>query len=204
MMFSSTAYFEKLKRTMNAFPHGSFDSLIVSLKSALENGRQVILMGNGGSAATASHWACDLNKGCSLFSGDCKRFRAICLNDNVATLLAYANDLAYSEVFVEQLKNFLQPNDLVIGISGSGNSVNVIKALEYASENGASTAALVGFDGGRLARIAKLTVHVAVSDMQVVEDMHCIVMHMTMQALLEHQQDRVSPPNKACAAALQD
>ena len=100
-------------------------------------------MGNGGSGASASHAAGDLNKGVSY--GREKRFRVISLNDNLATLTAYANDVSYVDVFVEQLKNFLRPGDLVIAISGSGNSPNVLKAIEYANQQGAITVGLTGF-----------------------------------------------------------
>ena len=85
-----------------------------------------------------------------------KKFKVICLNDNIPTILAYANDLSYDKVFVEQLKNFLQPGDIVIGISGSGNSLNVLTAVSYAKENGAKTIGLTGFDGGKLARLVDI------------------------------------------------
>jgi len=104
----------------------------------------------GGSGATASHFACDINKGVCF--GLPKRIKVICLNDNIPTIPAYANDVSYDDVFVEQLKNFLGAGDLVIGISGSGNSSNVIKAVEYANENEAVFAALTGFAGGRSRR----------------------------------------------------
>jgi D-sedoheptulose 7-phosphate isomerase len=138
-------------------------------------------MGNGGSAATASHFVCDFNKGLSY--GRERKYKFLCLNDNVPALMAYANDVGYDAVFVEQLKNFLQVGDLVIGISGSGNSANVVKAVEYANAHGAVTLALVGYDGGQLKRVAKHCVHVDIADMQIVEDLHMILDHMSMRVL---------------------
>jgi D-sedoheptulose 7-phosphate isomerase len=177
----SVEYLEQLKDLLNAFPHERFEEIIEVLISSYNEGRQVFIMGNGGSGSTASHFACDINKGCC-FNLE-KKFKVICLNDNVPTMLAYANDLSYSRVFVEQLKNFLQNGDLVIGISGSGNSENVIQAVSYAKDKGAKTVGLTGFDGGKLAQIADIPFVAAINDMQKVEDVHMIVVHMLMQYL---------------------
>lgn len=151
------------------------------LLKAREEGRQIFIMGNGGSAATASHFVCDFNKGLS--KPGQKRFKFICLNDNVPSMMAYGNDISYDDIFVEQLRNFVQPEDVVIGISGSGNSMNVVKAVTYANEQGAKTACLVGYDGGRLKQIAEQCVHVDVNNMQIVEDIHMILDHMGMTVL---------------------
>jgi D-sedoheptulose 7-phosphate isomerase len=139
------------------------------------------MMGNGGSAATASHYAADFNKGLSY--GKARRFRFICLSDNVPTLTAYANDVAYDEAFVEQLRNFLEPGDLVVAISGSGNSRNVLKAIEYANRSGAVTVGLTGYDGGELKRIARYGVHIPIDDMQVTEDLHMVLDHLAYAVL---------------------
>jgi D-sedoheptulose 7-phosphate isomerase len=112
-----------------------------------------------------------------------KKFKMICLNDNLPTLLALANDMSYDAVFVEQLKNFFLPGDLVIGISGSGNSPNVLRAIEYARMHEGATIGLSGFSGGKLASIADIAWIVPVDDMQKIEDMHMIVVHMIMQAV---------------------
>jgi D-sedoheptulose 7-phosphate isomerase len=133
-------------------------------------------MGNGGSGSTASHYACDFNKGLSY--GKSKRFRFICLNDNMPTLLAYANDEGYEEVFVEQLRNLLSPRDIVIGISGSGNSPNILKAIAYANALGAATVGLTGFDGGELRRLARYGVNIPGDNMQVAEDLHLMLDHL--------------------------
>jgi len=169
-------YFAKIKRTLDAVSRSEINEFMNLLADALESGRTVFIMGNGGSGATASHYAGDFNKGLSY--GKAKRFRFVCLNDNVPTVLAYANDVGYEEVFVEQLKNFLSPGDLVIGISGSGNSPNVLKAIEYANGAGATTIGLTGFDGGKLKRIARHGVNVPIDNMQVAEDLHMMLDHL--------------------------
>jgi D-sedoheptulose 7-phosphate isomerase len=140
-------------------------------------------MGNGGSASTASHFACDLNKGVSLNLAN--RFRVIPLTDNLPTIMAYANDLSYEEIFIEQLKNFLAPGDLVIGISGSGNSVNVTRAVEYAVSQGNTTIGITGYDGGRLKKIADYSFNAGINDMQISEDLHMITAHILMRLLCE-------------------
>jgi D-sedoheptulose 7-phosphate isomerase len=174
-------YCSGLKQALDGVSAGRFEELVELLHSAYQQERQVFLMGNGGSGATASHFACDLNKGVSF--GRTKRFRVICLNDNVPTLMAYANDVSYEDVFVEPLKNFLRRGDLVVGISGSGNSPNVLKAIAYANEQGAHTVGLSGFAGGKLAQIARTSLVVPVHDMQKAEDVHFILFHVTLQIL---------------------
>ena len=174
-------YCQGLKQALDAIPTDAAERFLQLLETAYLEGRQVFLMGNGGSGATASHAAGDLNKGVSY--GREKRFRAISLNDNLATLTAYANDVSYGEVFVEQLKNFLCPGDVVVAISGSGNSPNVLKAVEYANQHGAVTVGLTGFSGGKLAALAQLPVHIPVHDMQKVEDIHMMLFHVAMQVL---------------------
>jgi D-sedoheptulose 7-phosphate isomerase len=148
---------------------------------AYNDEKQIFIMGNGGSGSTASHFTCDINKGCCLDMS--KKFKVICLNDNIPTMLAYANDLSYEKVFVEQLKNYLQPGDLVIGISGSGNSENVLQAVSYARDMKAKTIGFSGFDGGRLAETVDIPLVASINDMQKVEDVHMIVVHMLMQYL---------------------
>lgn len=176
-------YFEKLKKTIDELDKNEIIKFVDVLNKARENGRNIFIMGNGGSASTASHFCCDFNKGASYGVDDKKRFKFICLNDNIATMMAYSNDVSYESVFVEQLKNFLQSEDVVIGISGSGNSKNVLKAIEYANENGAVTVGLTGYSGGRLKELAKYSVNANVEDMQVSEDIHMILCHMIMQII---------------------
>lgn len=174
-------YLYELKNLLDIFPHVRFDEIGKSLLDAYHTGKQIFIMGNGGSGATASHFVCDINKGCCNMLE--KKFKVICLNDNIPTILAYANDLSYDSVFVEPLKNFLQPGDIVIGISGSGNSRNVLLAISYAKEKDAKTIGLSGFNGGKLAEMVDIPFVAAINDMQKVEDVHMIVVHMLMQYL---------------------
>jgi len=174
-------YLDQLKDLIDAFPAARFEEIGKALLSAYHNEKHVFIMGNGGSGSTASHFVCDINKGSCLELK--KKFKVICLNDNVPTILAYANDLSYDKIFIEPLKNFLQTGDLVIGISGSGNSENVLQAISYAKENGAITIGLSGFDGGKLAKIVDIPFIAKINDMQKVEDVHMIVVHMLMQYL---------------------
>lgn len=177
-------YFERLKTAIDSVSREELNQFMNILVDTRDAGNQVFTMGNGGSAQTASHYVCDFNKGLSRDNE--KRFKFICLNDNLASLMAYANDLSYDEVFREQLKNFISAGDLVIGISGSGNSMNVVNAIEYANENDAVTVALTGFDGGRLKRVAQYQVHVAINDMQITEDLHMIYDHCIMKTLCNY------------------
>jgi D-sedoheptulose 7-phosphate isomerase len=174
-------YLEQLRKQIAALDRNELAGFAALLRTARDGDRQIFIMGNGGSAATASHFACDFNKGLN-GRGDGK-YRFICLNDNLPTLTAYANDVGYDAVFVEQLKNFLRAGDLVIGISGSGNSANVVRAVEFANEHGAVTVALTGYDGGRLRRVAQHRVHVDVKDMQIVEDIHMVPDHLSMRVV---------------------
>lgn len=177
----SSAYLNNLKEVLDSFPHDRFREIVQALLSAYHDERQIFIMGNGGSGTTASHFVCDINKG-SCFEFE-KKFKVMCLNDNMPSVLAYANDLSYDSIFVEQLKNFLQPGDLVIGISGSGNSENVLRAVSYAKSKRGQTIGLSGFDGGKLAQLVDIPFVVSVNDMQKVEDVHMIVVHMMMQYL---------------------
>lgn len=174
-------YFDSLKKTLDSLNRKEIVAFLNALLDARANGQQIFIMGNGGSAATASHFVCDFNKGLSITGQP--RFKFICLNDNIPSMMAYANDVSYDDVFVEQLKNLMQKNDLVIGISGSGNSMNVVKAVEYANINGAKTFCLVGYNGGKLKQCAQCSLHVDINNMQIVEDIHMIIDHMGMSVL---------------------
>jgi D-sedoheptulose 7-phosphate isomerase len=174
-------YLAELKKVINEIPLDGFERLVDAIFLAHQNDNAVYTMGNGGSGATASHLVCDLNKG--VCAGLPKRIRAICLNDNVPSILAYANDLSYDMIFVEQLKNFLKPCDVVIAISGSGNSANILAAVEFAHKIGATTVGLTGFDGGKLAAIASIPIVIPVYDMQKAEDVHMVVVHMLTQIM---------------------
>jgi D-sedoheptulose 7-phosphate isomerase len=146
------------------------------LKRARDEDRRIFVCGNGGSASTASHFVCDMVKGAS-FHRD-KRFRIMALTDSLPTITAYANDVCYDCVFLEQLKNFAEPGDVVIAISGSGNSPNVLQAMEYANSIGCRTIALSGRNGGKLGPMAELNLQASNPHMGRIEDVHMIVMHM--------------------------
>lgn len=174
-------YLSGLRDVLERFNLDKFDEIVKFILHAYDMGNNIFIMGNGGSASTASHFACDINKGCCIDLD--KKFKMICLNDNIPTMLALANDVSYDAVFQEQMKNFFNPGDLVIGISGSGNSENVLKAIRYANENGGKTIGLSGFSGGKLSQIVDVPFVAEVDDMQKVEDVHMIVVHMIMQAV---------------------
>lgn len=180
-----SAYFNRLKETIDKINVDDLNKVMNVLEQAREEGHQVFVMGNGGSAATASHYVCDFNKGISY--GKEKMYKMICLNDNVPTMMAYANDIAYDEVFVGPLRNFFQPGDVVIGISGSGNSGNVVKALEWATAHGAKTIGLTGYDGGKVKQMAQYNVHIPINDMQITEDLHMVLDHCMMKILCAAQ-----------------
>jgi D-sedoheptulose 7-phosphate isomerase len=175
------SYLDELVVAIQRLDASEIDRFIEILAAARDNHRNIFIFGNGGSGATASHFVCDFNKGASYQRE--KRFKMICLNDNMPTLLAYANDVSYNDVFVEQLTNFLEPEDVVIAISGSGNSENVLRAIRYANEHGATTVGLCGYNGGKLALEAKFKVHVNLNDMEKCEDIHMILDHLSSTIL---------------------
>jgi len=185
----SNTYLADLSAVLSAFDHRQLEKIVDDMLQAYRADKRIFVMGNGGSGSTASHFACDINKGCCLDLE--KKFKMICLNDNVPTILALANDISYDVVFEEQLKNFFIPGDLVIGISGSGNSANVLRAVRYAKANSGRTIGLSGFSGGKLARLVDISFVARSDDMQKVEDVHVIVVHMIMQIVHQvlHEQN---------------
>ena len=177
------SYLKELKKSLDNLVIEDLEEVTRLLKEAYDKDRQVFIFGNGGSAATASHFVCDLGKG-TIVKGK-KRFRAIGLNDNIPLLTAWSNDLAYEECFKEQLINLLQEGDLVITFSASGNSKNVLKAVEYAKSKGATTIGFSGFEGGELAKIAHKSIIVKSNNMERIEDIHLILEHMLKSCLKE-------------------
>jgi D-sedoheptulose 7-phosphate isomerase len=175
-------FFKKVSDTLNRLDRAGLNLFIEKILSTYRAGRTIFVFGNGGSGDTASHFCGDFNKGVSY--GLEKRLKIICLNDNTSALTAIANDISYDDVFVEQLKNFVVADDLVIGISCSGNSINVIKALELANHAGAFTVAFCGYTGGTLKKVASLAVHAEIEDMEVCEDVHLVIMHCIKQIIL--------------------
>lgn len=178
-------YMKRHQSAIELVDADEINALMNVLIDARDKGRTVFIMGNGGSAATASHYAGDFNKGASI--GKERKFRFICLNDNVPTMMAYANDCSYDDVFAGPLQNFFTTGDVVIGISGSGNSGNVVKALEWANLNGGITVGITGYSGGRVKEISKVNVHIPVCDMQIAEDLHVMLDHCMMQIICEKE-----------------
>lgn len=172
-------YFQKEIEIIKRVDIKELNKAMNAINDALDRKATIYTMGNGGSAATASHMVCDFNKGISSEIG--KRFHMICLNDNVPTLMAIANDLSYDDIFSFQLQGALKKDDLVIAISGSGNSKNIIKAVNYAKKQGAIVIGLTGYSGGKLKEVADYSMHVPIDDMQIAEDLHMIFDHVMMR-----------------------
>ena len=169
------------------------DAGVALVRQAWERGAQIITLGNGGSSFTALHFITDWGKMVHLATGKALRGRS--LVDNMGLIMAYGNDLSFADIFAEQLKNVMHPGDLVIAISGSGNSENVIRAVDYANAHGGITLGLSGYSGGRLKQKAHHNIWVNVHDMQLCEDVHAIFGHIVMQSLcglLAPQRERAS------------
>jgi D-sedoheptulose 7-phosphate isomerase len=176
-------YFERVSVTLQNIDTNAIIALVQLLLKAKENSNNIFIFGNGGSGATASHVTGDFLKGISY--GLDKRFRVQCLNDNISGILAIANDLSYEEIFIEQLKAFLKRDDVVIGISGSGNSMNVVKAMEFAKSAGAKIVAFCGYKGGKIKDIADITIHAPINDMEITEDIHIVIFHAIKQMIMK-------------------
>lgn len=174
-------YLEMEKEVLMNLPKEDISRVMNVLETARCKKKRIFICGNGGSASTAAHFECDFNKGVS-YEQDTK-YDFECLSDNVPMMMAIANDIGYDDIFVVPLKNKLKQGDVVIGISGSGNSENVVRALTYANKAGAETIAICGYGGGRIKSIAKYNIHVKVNNMQIVEDMHLVLDHMMMYIL---------------------
>jgi D-sedoheptulose 7-phosphate isomerase len=169
-------YFEELQHVASMLCLDGVDQIAEVLVKAYESGRMVYTFGNGGSASLASHLACDLGKGTAYCNGG-KRFRVLALTDNLPTLTAWANDSSYEDVFSEQLRNSVQPQDIAFGISGSGSSRNVLNALQVAREARATTLGISGFQGGEMKSLCDICVIVPSNNMQIIEDLHLAMAH---------------------------
>ena len=166
---------DELNKTMNA------------LLDCYNRGGTVYTCGNAGSASTATHMVCDFGKG-TCYELD-KKFHFVCLNDNIPTIMAIANDDSYDNIFAYQLKDRLTKNDLLLAISGSGNSHNIIKAVDYAKEVGAKVIGMTGYNGGKLMKAADYHLHAPIDDMQITEDVHLIFNHMMMKIFWQYLQE---------------
>ncbi len=171
-------YLEHEIDTLKALDVNEINAALNLLLETFENGNTVFVFGNGGSSATASHFQNDFNKGVSEHTE--KKFNFQCLNDNVATVMAVANDIGFEEVFRFQLVGHMRPGDVALAISGSGNSKNVLNAVEYAKKQGAKVIGLTGFGGGKLKELSDVSMHVPVNSMQITEDIHMVFDHLMM------------------------
>ena len=176
-------YLKELRNAIDEIPVNKVEKIVRYIYRAYLDKKQVFILGNGGSASTASHFSCDLGKG-AVVDGK-PRLRVMSLNDNMALLTAYANDLGYEYVFVEQMKNLIQQSDVVICITASGNSPNVLRAIEFANEQGAATIGLLGFGGGKARGM--VTEHLTLDNHNYgqVEDMHMLLSHSISQCFLD-------------------
>lgn len=175
------SYLESLIKVLKNLDTREIEICCDVILEAREKSRNIFICGNGGSAATASHFACDINKGVSL--GLDKRFKVIPLTDNFSTITAYSNDINYECVFLEQLKNYFEEGDVLIAISGSGNSKNIINVVDYVNKHNGITIGWTGFDGGILKKISKYSMNANEMDMQRSEDVHMIYVHILMKVL---------------------
>jgi len=181
----SRQYFELHQQVLSSLPFEAIEQAAEKLLDSYELGRTVFLFGNGGSAALASHFACDLAKGTVRQGSAGQRFRMMALTDNVPLITAWANDSSYDAIFAEQLQNFVAPGDVALAISGSGNSPNVLRALEVARTAGACTIGLTGFQGGKMKELCDHCIVVPSDNMQVIEDFHVSVSHALFSVIRE-------------------
>ena len=187
MNIKAEEYLNYFKKTLEYLDLKDLNDIINTLLKAYKEDKQIFIMGNGGSAVLASHFACDLGKGTlqNVYDDKEKRFRVISLTDNIALMTAYSNDLDYEHVFSQQLKNLVNANDVVIGISASGNSKNVINAIHLAKKNKAITKGLLGFDGGKLRDLVDFKIVVKNYHYGMVEDVHSALQHMICSMIRE-------------------
>lgn len=172
-------YFSDIGKILGKISKKDIENITDIIHNAYLNERTIFILGNGGSATTASHFACDLGKGtlARVYDENEKRFRVVSLTDNVSTITAYGNDLSFEDVFVQQLRNLVKKGDVVVSITGSGNSKNVIKAVKYARDCGAINIGFLGFDGGKVRKLMDRCVVVPSNHYGRIEDVHLILEH---------------------------
>ncbi|RIK24401.1 MAG: phosphoheptose isomerase [Anaerolineae bacterium] len=176
-------YFDEMKAVLDRVDRGPIDEAIDALHQARIDGKQVFIMGNGGSASTATHMVCDLAK--NTRQPDWPHYKVIGLADNMAIFSAYGNDDGYDNVFRLQLANLLNPGDVVVAISTSGNSPNVVRAVDLANERGATVIGMTGFGAGKLGPMVDIHLHVPSDCIEIVEDIHLMLEHMITKVLRE-------------------
>ena len=179
---SSKEYLDTLAKLLPELPEQA-DRFIDSLYEAFEKGQRVFIAGNGGSAANASHFGQDLAKGTLASMEQTRRFKIIPLTDNIGFITALANDEGYDAIFEQQMRNHAEPGDVLVAISGSGNSPNILRAVDYAKSIDMKTIGVTGYDGGKLREVADESVHVPIWDMGMAEALHGVVFHLAMAQL---------------------
>ncbi|MCW8914807.1 MAG: SIS domain-containing protein [Magnetovibrio sp.] len=182
------AYFNRLKQTIDSLDRDAIGNAIDVIRDGWKNGQQFIAFGNGGSGLAALHYVHDWNKGITDATGI--PFRGRTLNDNIGLVTAFGNDVSYDDIFSEQLKSAMHPGDVIMGISGSGNSENVLRAIRYANDHGGITIGLSGYPGGQLETIAQHNVCTNIHDMQISEDLQMVFGHLVMRELCENLEFR--------------
>ena len=189
-------YLKEINQAVNKIKLEDIQQIATVLLEAYNNGNTVFIMGNGGSASTASHMACDLGKGTlkNVYNDNEKRLRIISITDNVATLTAFANDLSYDDIFSQQLHNLIKSKDVLIGISGYGNSPNIVKALEYAKSQDAITIGLLGNNGGKAKQFSDFSIIIDSNSYGVIEDMHLILNHL-LATCLNYTKEQIDNEN---------
>ena len=183
-------YLDEVRYTLDVLPLECIQDVVDVLLSANYAGSTIFTLGNGGSAATASHFACDLGKG--TITPNCPRFRVVALTDNIPVMTAWSNDVSYEDVFAGQLRSLMRPGDVVLAISGSGNSPNVLRAVELAHSMGGITIGFSGFDGGKLSTLVDVSVVTPSDCMEQIEDVHVVLCHLIATVLREQMQERQS------------
>lgn len=184
-------------------PYEDINAAINEIMSAHERGASIFTLGNGGSAALASHFACDLGKGTVVHNKSKKRFRVMSLADNIPLITAWANDHGYEHVFAEQLENLVESDDLVFAISGSGNSPNVLRALEVARDHGARTIGLTGFEGGKMKSLCDVCMILPSDNMEVIEDFHLSMTH-AISSVIRRRMLEGAPVQRTAATVMAD
>ena len=180
-----TSFSDEFVALLRRVSHQEVEALAQAIEKAYRQGRFIFIIGNGGSGANASHLCEDLAKGALADLEHQKRMKVMSLTDNTPYIMALANDLGYETIFVEQLRCYASSGDLLIAISGSGNSPNVLRAVEWANANGVATFGVTGYDGGRLRQIAQANFHVPCDNMGTVETVHSVAFHYLVEILHE-------------------
>lgn len=197
----SEEYFRIHPEVMANVPYNKIDQAIERLLVARGHNKSVFLFGNGGSAALASHFACDLGKGTIISRDGQKPLRVMALTDNIPLMTAWANDSSYEDIFAEQLTNFVSAGDIAFAISGGGNSPNVLRALEVAREYGAYTIGLTGFQGGKMKSLCDLCIIIPSNNMQIIEDLHLSVAHAIFSVIRHRTSEAVQEQSLAATGS---